>query len=95
MSRRLTCLACGLESWDSDVAMTLVEVDEREARVVSQPLVTALDGHGRPAGMEYRDVRELYISEPRCRDRRACHDRVAALEPAVESVSDEELAWLG
>ncbi len=99
-----TCLACGLK--DFDVRMTLVEVPEAERRIVEVTVVVAADAHGRPTGLEQRHVRELYASEPRCRDRMACRERAriawAEFEasrtpaaPAAEAPVDEELAWLG
>jgi hypothetical protein len=94
-----TCLACGYKGFD--VAMRLVEVDEQEARIVDVAITTHEDSHGRPTGMDVRQVRERYVNEPRCRDRKACREREAAAlaeweasrqQPAEAS---EDLAWLG
>lgn len=96
-----TCLSCGLR--DYDVRMALVDladpkanlhpVEEPDQRIVEVPVTTMTDGHGRPTGMEYHQVRERYVTEPRCRDRAACLTRARAAEE--ESEPAEDLAWLG
>ena len=93
-----SCLACGVE--DRDVAMTLVEVKATEQRVVSVALVSAETSRG-VTGFDYPEVRERYISEPRCRDKAACRRRVAELAGPVDAApppkanADEEgPSWL-
>lgn len=99
-----TCLACGLK--DYDVRVTLVEVPEAEQRVIEVAIVTQEDSHGRPTGMEQRQVRERFAAEPRCRDKAACRVREAAawaefeatranVAPLVASSETDDLAWLG
>lgn len=98
MSTLRSCLACGIEG--HDVAMTLVEVKATEQRVVSVGLVSAETSRG-VQGFAYADVRERYVAEPRCRDKAACRERVAALAAPVDAVvppkadADEEgPSWL-
>lgn len=71
------CLACGVR--DADVHMALVDLEDEgvtvgEQRLVEVPIVVAEDRH-QVRGMEYREVRERYVNEPRCRDRAACRRR--------------------
>jgi hypothetical protein len=94
-----TCLACGQK--DYDVRLTLIEVPQEEQRVVDVSVVTAEDSHGRPTAMEQRQVRELYATEPRCRDRRACAEREAAAlaewqaqQKRAEPAAQEDTSWL-
>ena len=98
MTALRTCLACGVE--DRDVAMTLVEVKATEQRVVNVGLVSAETNRG-ITGFDYRDVREQWVSEPRCRDKAACRKRVADLARPVDAApppkanADEEgPSWL-
>lgn len=91
-----TCLACGLE--DHDVAMVLIDHDDAlradylpiaDQRVVEVAIVAAEDHRG-VKGFDYAQVRERYISEPRCRDRSACAARVVAMEPPKPPPADAE-----
>jgi len=91
-----TCLACGPEG--RDVAMVLIDHDDprsldylpvSEQPIVSVPLVSAETNHG-ITGFEYPEVRERYISEPRCRDKAACAARVKALQPPAAAPADAE-----
>lgn len=98
-----TCLACGVE--DRDVAMTLVDRDDKlrpdylpiaEQRVVDVAIVSAEDHRG-ITGFDYAQVRERYISEPRCRDKAACAARVKAMEaptPPPADVEQEGPSWM-
>jgi hypothetical protein len=98
-----SCLACGAES--HDVAMVLIDHDDKqrpdylplaEQRVVEVPIVSAEDQRG-VKGFEYAQVRERYISEPRCRDKAACQGRVKALQPIEAPSADraeEGPSWL-
>jgi hypothetical protein len=81
MSRILVCLACGAES--RDVSMRLVELPEGERRFVQTATPSAENQHGVTA-LEYRDVPERYVNEPRCRDTAACKERVWAMRPLPE-----------
>ncbi len=99
MSQLHTCLACGLK--DYDVRMTLVEVPEGEQRIIDVAVVTSEDGHGRPTGMETRQVRERFAAEPRCRDKVACREREAAAlaewkasQVKVAPAASDDQAWL-
>ena len=69
------------------MAMTLVEVKVAEQRVVSVALVSAETSRG-VTGFDYPEVRERYISEPRCRDKAACRERVRALQPSPPPQAD-------
>jgi hypothetical protein len=98
-----TCLACTITS--HDVAMTLIDLEDKqspdyvptaEQRVVSVPLVSAETNRG-ITGFDYSEVRERYINEPRCRDKKACAARVKALQPAPPPPADareEGPSWL-
>lgn len=72
MRHDLTCLACGS---DRDVLMRMVEVPEGARREVTVLLDAAISPTPTPL-----TVPERFIREPRCRDERACADRVKALE---------------
>lgn len=94
MSALRTCLACGLEG--HDVSMVLIDHDDKrrsdyltiaEQRVVDVAIVAAEDHRG-VKGFEYAQVRERYISEPRCRDKAACAARVGAMEAAESPKAD-------
>lgn len=74
--RILPCLACGVEGKEGrDVMFKLVEVPPDEQRVVPVvlPAFAATDSLQMPV-----EVRERYVSEPRCRDEKACRRRVQA-----------------
>ncbi len=80
--------------------MGLVKVPEVDQRIVSVGLVSAETSRG-ISGFAYSDVRERYISEPRCRDKAACGARVKALAeptdvvaPPAADVVDEGSSWL-
>ena len=79
----LTCLACGHA--DPGVRMGVVDLEEEgvtvtDQRVVDVAMVSGETRHG-VAGLDYRQVRERYVSEPRCGDRAACRVRRAELPP--------------
>jgi hypothetical protein len=96
VSTKRTCLACGQEGWEEVVAMTLVDLEREEQRVVNVALAATETNRG-VTGFTYLDVRERYVPEPRCRDRRACAGRVKALEPVAEPAAaeaQEVQSWL-
>ena len=67
--------------------MGVVDLEEEgvtvsDQRVVDVAMVSGETRHG-VAGLDYRQVRERYVSEPRCGDRAACRVRRAEFEPAV------------
>ena len=91
-----SCLACGVE--DRDVAMSLVEVKAADQRVVNVGLVSAETNRG-ITGFDYRDVREQWVSEPRCRDKAACRGRIRAMDPSpppppADAAEEEGPSWL-
>jgi hypothetical protein len=76
VERDLPCLACGVEGREGrDVMFKVVEVPEEERRVVSVvlPEFAVADSLQMPV-----EVRERYVTEPRCRDEAACRRRVLA-----------------
>lgn len=97
MSRMLSCLACGQSDWG--VAMRVLEVPLAEQRVVDVTIVLEENSRG-VTEFGTRQVRERYVAEPRCKDTRACAERVAVIEmehapqqPQPEPTAD--LSWLG
>jgi len=77
--------------------MGLVDVPPEQQRVVSVGLVSAETSRG-ISGFAYSDVRERYISEPRCRDKAACRKRVEAMAEPTDVVAppavEEGPSWL-
>lgn len=100
MSRTLPCLACGQEGLEGrDVVFRLIEIPVDERRIVDVLVpVTQRDG----AVEMPISVPERYASEPRCRDAKACAERVAAYElgrlaaaaPIVPEPDEDPMAWL-
>jgi len=88
----LTCLACGFEG--RGVAMRLIEIPSEERREVGVRLPVA---HREGAIEVEQLVPERYAPEPRCRDGKACAERVASLllSGAGGSESFERVEGLG
>lgn len=68
--------------------MRLVEIRGSEQRRVSVSVVASEDRSGVKA-FDQVEVPERYVSEPRCRDTRACAERVAAIELAEMAARPE------
>lgn len=98
VSKMLTCLACGQADWD--VAMRVLEVPLEEQRVVDVTIVVEENSRGVQA-FGTRQVRERYVAEPRCKNVKACAERLAEAERewaarhAPPSTTSDDLAWLG
>jgi hypothetical protein len=72
----LPCLTCGFEGRAGvEVVWSLVELPEAEQRPVM------IDGETVP---------ERFVTQPRCKDRKACDERVAAYRLAQHAVPPEQ-----
>jgi hypothetical protein len=93
-------LACGIQGYEGrDVVFRLVEIpkDERRQVDVMLPVVHRDGAIEAPVS-----VPEQYASEPRCRDVKACAERVAtyelsrlaSVEPEPMVEVEDPMAWL-
>lgn len=85
---QLTCLTCGLDGVaGKDVVFTVVELQPEDQRKVT---MTVPANHRIGSVMVPIEVTERYAAQPRCKDRKACEERLATYQLAQLAAPPEQ-----